>query len=579
MQRQTRTSSIALLVALTGCVANDPAMEATPSPAAVPVKANVWAAGSTEKIERHRRAALPHDSVYDPSTRTVRLTAVRGEHAPFHLVVTTHGLPFPNVRVQMSPLSCDGHPLPAENCELFYEHLLDVYAPTGAHGRAGYWPDPLVPLTRPFTVPGTGRHDVPRNQPVWVDLFVPRDQRPGLYLGEVQVTCEGVSLGSVHVELTVVDVTLPEARNFPGHVGYYENHIARMHGLEPDSEAFRRVFKSYLELLFDYRLDPRTGPGMRGRVDGDRYVLEWPRPDLEKLFLDRDRLRIYVSPVPQGVERQSGHAPFTDAYLKLVRAHVEQVMAHARARGWLHKLGFWTPVDEPNTAEEYAAVRRWGDAIRAVDPDVPVAITEQPFTENPAWGSLVGHVNTWVINGNYLFEGEEQINARQQAGDRTIWYVSCDQLYPQPNYYIDREAADLRMVPWLTWRYGMSGFLYWTATYWEEIRDPWRDPITWKWFPCNSPAAGEGSLVYPGHLVERYTGQANVDGAVASLRLAMLREGLEELELIRLLAERDPVAADRIVRTICRHVRDFSRNPNVIDDARAAVIRALLNQR
>ena len=96
---------------------------------------------------------------------------------------------------------------------------------------------------------------------------------------------------------------------------------------------------------------------------------------------------------------------------------------------------------------------------------------------------------------------------------------------------------------------------------------------------ASTPAAGEGSLVYPGHLVERYTGQANVDGAVASLRLAMLREGLEELELIRLLAERDPVAADRIVRTICRHVRDFSRDPNVIDDARAAVIRALLNQR
>jgi len=79
--------------------------------------------------------------------------------------------------------------------------------------------------------------------------------------------------------------------------------------------------------------------------------------------------------------------------------------------------------------------------------------------------------------------------------------------------------------------------------------------------------------------VERDTGQGNVDGAVASLRLAMLREGLEELELIRLLAERDRATADRIVRTICRHVLDFSRDPNVIDDARAAVIRALLDRR
>jgi len=317
---------------------------------------------------------------------------------------------------------------------------------------------------------------------------------------------------------------------------------------------------------------------LRGRVENDRYVLEWPRPDLEKLYLERDRLRIYVKPVPQGVARESGAAPFTVEYARLVRSHVEQVIAHARDRGWYDKLGFWLPVDEPNTAEEYAAVRRWGDAVRAVDADIPVAVTEQPFAENPSWGSLVGHVNTWVINGNYLFEGEEKIAARRRAGDRMIWYVSCDQLYPQPNYYIDREAADLRMVPWLTWRYGMSGILYWTATFWEEVRDPWRDPVNWKWFPCNSPAAGEGSLVYPGNLAERYTGQDNVDGPVASLRLALLREGLEELELIRLLAERDRAAADRAVRGICRDVRDFSRDPNVIDDARAAVIRALLDR-
>ena len=58
--------------------------------------------------------------------------------------------------------------------------------------------------------------------------------------------------------------------------------------------------------------------------------------------------------------------------------------------------------------------------MRTVDADVPVAITEQPFAENPAWGSLVGHVNTWVINGNYLFEGEDKINARKRAGDRMI---------------------------------------------------------------------------------------------------------------------------------------------------------------
>jgi len=568
--------SAGTLVALMGCGSPPGTPPDQPDRATPP---SVWAAGSTEKIERSRRAELPHDGIYDASARTIRLTAVRGEHAPFHLVVTTHGDPLADVRVQAAPLTCDEHVIPARHTQVFYEHQVNVYAPTGTHGRPGYWPDPLVPLTRPFSVPGTGTTDLPRHQPLWVDLFVPRNQHPGVYRGEVSVTAGNAAIGSLRIELTVVDLTLPEKRSFPAHVGYYEHHIARMHGLEVNSDAFRRVFRRYLELLLDHRLDPRTGLGMRGRVEDSTYVLQWPRPDLEQLFLDRDRLRVYVTPVPQGVPRQSGAEPFTDAYARLVSDHVKKVIAHARQRGWYGKLGFWMPVDEPNTAEEYAAARRWGDAVRAVDPEIPVAITEQPFTENPAWGSLVGHVNTWVINGNYLFEGEDRIAARQAAGDRMIWYVSCDQLYPQPNYYIDREAADLRMIPWLTWRYRMSGFLYWTATFWEEVRDPWRDPITWKWFPCNSPAAGEGSLVYPGNFAERYTGQDNVEGPVASLRLTMLREGLEDLELIRLLGEHDRAAADAIVRTICRNVRDFTRDPNVIDQARTAVIRALLQRR
>ena len=214
--------------------------------------------------------------------------------------------------------------------------------------------------------------------------------------------------------------------------------------------------------------------------------------------------------------------------------------------------------------------------MRAVDAKVPVAVTEQPFAENPAWGSLVGHVDTWVINGNYLFEGEEQINARQRAGDRTIWYVSCDQLYPQPNYYIDRSAADCRMISWITWRYKLGGMLYWATTLWREVRDPWADAISWKRSHCNAPAAGEGMLLYPGNLVEKYTGQENVYGPVGSLRFALLREGLEELELLELLASLGGrEAADEIAASICRSVKDFSRDPEDIESARLRLIRKI----
>jgi len=371
--------------------------------------------------------------------------------------------------------------------------------------------------------------------------------------------------------------SLPEKRRFPAHVGLYEHHIARMHELDLDSEAFREIFKVYLRFFLNNRLDPRTPPTMQGRIENGDYVLAWPRPDLERLFLEHGRVQFLISPVPQGIPGPGREDPFPEMYKNYVRQHITQVIEHARQNGWYERLVFWVPIDEPKSAVQYEAVRRWADAVRAVDPRVPVNVTEQPKPEDPAWGTLAGHVNAWTVNGNYLFHEADAVTARARAGELVTWYISCDQLYPQPNYYIDREAADPRMVPWITWRYKLHGILYWTSSFWEEVLNPWIDPITWKWFPCNSPAAGEGSLVYPGNLAERYARQDNVVGPVGSLRLALLREGLEELELLGLLADLGgEAAADEIAASICRDVRDFSRDPHAIDFARMRVIEEIM---
>jgi hypothetical protein len=136
------------------------------------------------------------------------------------------------------------------------------------------------------------------------------------------------------------------------------------------------------------------------------------------------------------------------------------------------------------------------------------------------------------------------------------------------------------MVSWITWRYKLGGILYWTATWWREVKDPWIDPVVWKLSECNDPLSGEGSLIYPGNLVERYTGQKNVFGPVSSIRLEMLREGHEELELMNMLKELGGGSdADEIVASICNGIRDFSRDPNAIDEAKEAIIKEILRRK
>ncbi len=548
----------------------------TVDPAVQADEITVWAAGCTEKILEQERSSLPHDQVWDTEKRTVRLAGVRGEHLPFQVVVSTAERTVEKIWIEPSKLVSGQNQLGAEQISRFLMPLVNVYAATQDHGRSGRWPDPLVPLVEPFDMRFYWFSQKTNNQSIWIDIAIPHDQPPGIYHGEIDVSVGGEERASIPVEVVVHDLQLPNEREFPVHIGLYENHIARVHGVEPDSAEFRLIFDRYLDYLLEHRCDPRSSPGFTGRIEKGKYLLTAHRPDLEKRFLDGGRLQFWLSPVPIGVSRPA-ELPFPFAYQQVVREHVRQVIEHARRAGWYDKLGFHLPVDEPNSADDYRAARHWAKLVKSVDDQVPVSITEQPNPENEDWGSLQEHVDAWIINGNYLASERASIERARKRGDQVFWYVSCDQLFPQPNLYIDREAADPRIIPWVAWRYELTGFLYWNGTYWGEVLNPWRDPITWKTLPCNLPAAGEGSLFYPGNLVRRFAGQPNIEGPIGSVRLKLLREGLEERALLQMLAEKiGRPAVEKLLDPACRDIRNFSRDPNELDRVRKRVIEALL---
>jgi len=493
------------------------------------------------------------------------------------VVVTAYRVDLEKVTVELSELRSAAATIPVSAMKVYLEYFSKVYAPSGKNGQAGYWPDALVPLTRPFDIRSSRRDRGPvlRHQPLWVDLSVPAGQLPGVYEGRLTVKAGGRELGSLGVELKVWNVTLGKERHFPVQFGFfYGREIARIHGVEQDSDEYRELFFEYLGYMLDHRVDPAfISIGLAGGLKDGRYVLEWTDPRMEKFLFERGQCRFLIGAGPPGLSRE-GLAK--EQYEEYVRQYLRQVIAHARESGWYERLSFTGAVDEPQTKKEYEAVRYWAELIHSVDPRVPVAVTEQPIPDKTAWGTLVGYCSEWIVHGNVLDKNRDAIAARQAAGERVSWYISCDQLYPQPNYYIDRSAADCRMISWITWRYRLGGMLYWATTLWREVRDPWGDAISWKRSHCNAPAAGEGMLLYPGNLVERYTGQENVYGPVGSLRFALLREGLEELELLEQLSAlggRDE--ADAIAASICGGVKDFSRDPNELDAARHRLIRAI----
>jgi hypothetical protein len=195
--------------------------------------------------------------------------------------------------------------------------------------------------------------------------------------------------------------------------------------------------------------------------------------------------------------------------------------------------------------------------------------------DRPEWGPLTGFATHFSVHGNALNRRDvlEAIAAEQKKGGEITWYISCDQKYPQPNYFIDAPAMDPVMVPWITWRLGLNGILYWALNFWSQTVDPWLNPVTYlSGYFCSGGYVlnGEGSLIYPGSRVRRYTGQKDVDGPVSSIRFELLREGIEDYEYLWLLRSLgDGELADKIASELVRGVREFTRDPSALLEARA----------
>ena len=80
----------------------------------------------------------------------------------------------------------------------------------------------------------------------------------------------------------------------------------------------------------------------------------------------------------------------------------------------------------------------------------------------------------------------------------------------------------------------------------------------------------EGSLLYPGI-------DAGVQGFIPSVRLKEIREGLEDYEYLKILAQRrGESAAQNLVRKIARSWHDWDPDARHLLAARAEIVRSIL---
>jgi len=203
------------------------------------------------------------------------------------------------------------------------------------------------------------------------------------------------------------------------------------------------------------------------------------------------------------------------------------------------------------------------------------AAQENPYFE--------GYVDLWTPVLHML--DPTQVEAAHRRGEEVWFYVCCVPRGRVPNLFIDQPAVEHRLLFWMAERFGLDGFLYWRATFWET-RDPWTETrsLTRR---GTSFGCGDGTLLYP---PVRRPGSKDktVTGPVESIRWEMLRDGIEDREYFFLLRgtmrrlsmpprDRDAYRflfgqareMHNLPQRLVRSITDYENDPAVLHRARA----------
>jgi hypothetical protein len=423
-----------------------------------------------------------------------------------------------------------------------------------------------------------------KNRAIWVDVVVPPDTPSGEYKGTIRVSKDGSLMDELGVMLEVYDFALPSETHLLTFIGVSGSRLAYFHDVDASSPNLRDLIRAYHKHLYVNRMEPWFNrllqPEIKKTQDGQIH-LAFDKALYDYYLKDLKTKRVILEAAPRELRGSRHTAEIPEHVVQSVQSYVKQTVSFFQSNGWLDRLVFNSPIDEPNTKEHYTATRRWADLVHEVAPDVPFLVTESPIPDREEWGPLTGHANNFSIHGNKLNRPEiwDSIAQQRDEGGELSWYISCDQKYPQPNYFIDAPSMDPVMVPWITWRYQMQGVLYWTINYWSHTANPWINPVTYlSGFFCSDGWVlnGEGSLIYPGSHTNQFTGQDNVNGPVSSIRFELLREGIEDYEYLWLLDSLgDRQFADQIVSDMVVDVSSFSRNPASLLKAREKMARRI----
>jgi len=420
-----------------------------------------------------------------------------------------------------------------------------IYSPSG------YYPDAILPSEE-----NTMDVRFAETQPIWITVKIPAETAAGLYSGKITIsgTVDDQSFTlSKPFTVNVFPVLMNSPRLMvtnwyftdPATLAYLNDNkpvvmfseqywgIVRMMAKKLKEYYQTVIWVSPLDLTkitlekgkykFDYTNFDKTikiflEEGINSRIEGTHLggrTGEWTGPYA---------MRVAVPAKGDSTEFKS--LPLSDmATITFYNQFLPALMGHVKDKGW-DKIYVQHIADEP--VNENAM--NYNDMVKFVRKIVPeIKLIDAIHT------TKTDRLDIWVPQLNYSNTDKPFFMDRIKDGDE-VWIYTC--LSPKgeyPNRFLELPLIKTRLIHWLNYKYGFTGYLHWGWNYWiTAATNAGNNPME------EGSGMMDGSMLPGGDswIVYPYKGKI-----LSSIRLEAMRDGIADYELLKMLEAKDPAKA------------------------------------
>jgi hypothetical protein len=503
--------------------------------------------------DRDRLLAVGHD--LSGGGAAVNLQALRGETVAFQVIVLAPPSGPAAVSLALPPFAAaatgnTGAPLVAQ---IFREHFVTVAERSRNQRRPneslgwlpgarppdeamlGAVPDALIPVGLSADVPGAP--EAPNNDrswnAFWIDLFVPESATPGR-----QTTTATAATGAASIQFSVTIDVGPTRLPYRAVSAFAYYEPARLDERIGDGPTVERQL---WQLLHEHHVDAlapltaasdvdRLADAFTGSLFSPAAGYVGPGTQLAPAVIALGAYGQLGDPTPAAT------ATVREMVQRLASLYRRPALADARPDLFLYAI------DEDCRSPRAGA---WKSALAAPSPQPwPVAVG-QTCGEAPEQQAA----DVALVPGQLFRRAMVDTAAHHE---RRAWIYNG--ALPQTGtLLLDAEPRGLTANGWIAALTAIDRWFYWESTFWNDDNrggrgaiDPFATPVNFH-NRDGDTALGDGLLVYPGRQRGAFAGHSwGFAGVFPSLRLKMLRRGIQDAGYLALAAREHPDQAARI---------------------------------